>query len=54
MIQTNLEVSKELVIKLIDNHKVLDISNFNKLQDYYEGKSAILDRQMEEGKPNNK
>lgn len=54
MIQTNLEVSKELVIKLIDNHKVLDIPNFNKLQDYYEGKSAILDRQMEAGKPNNK
>lgn len=54
MIQTNLEVSKELVIKLIDNHKVLDIPNFNKLQDYYEGKSAILDRVMEEGKPNNK
>ena len=54
MIQTNLEVSKELVIKLIDNHKVLDIPNFKKLQDYYEGKSAILDRQMEEGKPNNK
>ncbi len=54
MIQTNLEVSKELVVKLIDNHKVLDIPNFNKLQDYYEGKSAILDRQMEEGKPNNK
>lgn len=54
MIQTNLEVTQELIIKLIDNHKVLDIPNFNKLQDYYKGKSAILDRQMEEGKPNNK
>lgn len=54
MIQTNLEVTQELIVKLIDNHKVLDIPNFNKLQDYYEGKSAILDRQMEEGKPNNK
>lgn len=54
MIQTNLEVTQELIIKLIDNHKVLDIPNFNKLQDYYEGKSAILDRVMEEGKPNNK
>jgi len=54
MIQTNLGISEELIIKLIDNHKVLDIPNFNKLQDYYEGKSAILDRAMEAGKPNNK
>lgn len=54
MIQTNLEVTQELIIKLIDNHKVLDIPKFNKLQDYYEGKSAILDRQMEAGKPNNR
>lgn len=54
MIQTNLEVTQELIIKLIDNHKVFDIPKFNKLQDYYEGKSAILDRVMEEGKPNNK
>jgi len=46
------EVSRELVERLIQLH---DSSKFKKLQDYYEGKHEILERQMaDEEKPNNK
>lgn len=54
MLQSNLDVSKELVLRLIENHKTGDIIRYQKLQRYYEGKSAILDRVMDEGKPNNR
>ena len=54
MIQTNLEATKDVIQKLLDNQKVLQIPRYRKLQNYYEGKSDILQRPMEDGKPNNK
>ena len=54
MIQTNKEYSKELVLELVKEYKKTDVARFEKLEDYYNGVTAITKRLMEEGKPNNK
>lgn len=54
MIQTNKELSKELILELVKNYKANEVPRFKKLANYYDGKTAITERQMDEGKPNNK
>lgn len=57
MIQTDLNIPEDLTPKLIErlsnNHKQY-IPRFKMLQDYYEGKSAILNRLKKADKSNNK
>ena len=54
MIQIEQELSKELIVKIVEDYKANQVPKFEKLERYYKGKSDILQRYMEAGKPNNK
>jgi SPP1 family phage portal protein len=51
----DVELTTNIVKKLIDNHKQYDMPRLQKLEDYYLAKNEILKRQMvDPSKPNNK
>lgn len=54
MIQTNREFSKDLVKDLVNKYKSEEVERFERLDNYYDGKTKITERDLEEGKPNNK
>lgn len=54
MIQTNRDYSEELVVELLKDYKTNELPRLQKLGNYYDGKTAITDREMDAGKPNNK
>lgn len=54
MIQTEKELSKELIVELLDRYKIEELPRMNKLQEYYDGETDITKREMDAGKPNNK
>lgn len=54
MIQTNREFSKELVLELVEEYKVNEVARLEKLDNYYNGITAITEREADAGKPNNK
>lgn len=54
MIQTERELTKELIIELVKEHKATRLETFRRLQDYYDGISDITKREMAKNKPNNK
>lgn len=54
MIQTNKDYSKELIVELLKDYKTNELPRLQKLGNYYDGKTAITKREMDEGKPNNK
>lgn len=45
---------EEFLTKLINKFKAKEVPLYNKLQKYYDVKTAILDRTMDSGKPNNR
>ena len=54
MIQTNKEYSKELVIDLLKEYKANEVTRFQMLADYYDGKSAITKKEEVLDKPDNR
>lgn len=54
MIQTERGFSKELVLELVEEYKTKEVPRFEMLENYYNGKTAITEKEVDEGKPNNK
>ena len=51
----NIELSDQLINKLLYKHKNIVDNRFTKLNDYYKGRHAILNRVIQDkAKPNNK
>ena len=51
MIQSNAEPTKDYLMQLLKNK---DINKYDRLQNYYEGKSDIYYRELDKSKPNNR
>ena len=47
-------LDEKFLTELITKFKANDIPRFRKLQEYYDVRTEILQRDMESGKPNNK
>lgn len=54
MIQTEKELTNELIVELIEQYRTEELPRLQKLQDYYDGLTDITKREMAEDKPNNK
>lgn len=54
MIQTERELTPDLILELVEEYKATEVARLEMLQDYYDGKTKITEREMESGKPNNK
>lgn len=54
MIQTERELTNNLIVELVEQYKADEVPRLQKMQDYYDGKTEITKREMSEGKPNNK
>lgn len=54
MIQTTRDYSKELVMEILKKYKENELARFKELADYYDGVTAITQRELEASKPNTK